>query len=59
MVTVEAQRIFASVGDREGEADALRMQAEVRLHLNDFTRAIAAARRRDVGVGWSIQGFQG
>jgi len=44
-VTVESQRIFNSVGDREGEADALRMQAEVRLHLNDFPRAIAAARR--------------
>eukprot|EP00931_Biecheleriopsis_adriatica_P014587 TRINITY_DN11649_c0_g2_i3.p1 TRINITY_DN11649_c0_g2~~TRINITY_DN11649_c0_g2_i3.p1 ORF type:complete len:1110 (-),score=277.81 TRINITY_DN11649_c0_g2_i3:74-3403(-) len=44
-VTVEAQRLFASVADREGEADALRMQADVRLHLNDFTRAIAAARR--------------
>ena len=26
-VTVESQRIFNSVGDREGEADALRMQA--------------------------------
>jgi hypothetical protein len=25
-VTVEAQRIFNAVGDREGEADALRMQ---------------------------------
>jgi hypothetical protein len=25
-VTVEAQRIFTAVGDREGEADALRMQ---------------------------------
>lgn len=27
-VTVEAQRIFNAVGDREGEADALRMQVE-------------------------------
>ena len=25
-MTVEAQRIFNAVGDREGEADALRMQ---------------------------------
>ena len=28
-MTVEAQRIFNSVADREGEADALRMQVGV------------------------------
>ena len=30
VVTVEAQRIFQSVSDKEGEADALRMQAGTR-----------------------------
>lgn len=32
-VTVEAQRIFNAVGDREGEADALRMQVEPRMAM--------------------------
>ncbi|CAE8613646.1 unnamed protein product [Polarella glacialis] len=44
-VTVEAQRIFNAIGDRAGEAEALRIQAEVRMVLQDFPRAVAAARR--------------